>query len=70
MPKQTIKQAMIDGVMSAVREETAAAFKVYRHGTLEAGQQERTSNGLIQISLAAIGMLGLIDVLASSRPDA
>lgn len=42
-----------------------ATVIIHRCADFEAERQERTFNGLIQISLAAIGMLGLIDELAS-----
>jgi hypothetical protein len=69
MKAETIKQAMIDGVMGAVREATAASFKVYKQSMTETAQQHRTSVGLVQISLAAMDMLNLIDEL-TGEPDA
>jgi hypothetical protein len=69
MTQQTIRQAMIDGAMIAVRDATAVSFKAYRQGMTETEQQHRTSVGLVQISIAAMDMLNLIDEL-TEKPDA
>jgi hypothetical protein len=59
---EKLKQALRDGVMSAVLEAVAATFNVYRQGhKSDAHQQERTANGLIEIVLAAEKMLKLIE---------
>jgi hypothetical protein len=66
---EKIKQALVDGVMSAVSQSAAASFNVYRQehkGDLH--QQERTANGLIDIVLAAEQMLELIDEMAEREP--
>jgi hypothetical protein len=57
---EKIKQALVDSVMSAVRDATAASFTVYRQGCKEdAHQQEHSANGLIEIVLSAKQMLEL-----------
>ena len=59
------RQAMIDGVMAGVRENTAQLFKVMRNeSTLE--QERRTSRGLEQIQLTAITMIRLIEKLGKT----
>lgn len=59
------RQAMIDGVMAGVRENTAQLFKVMSNeSTLE--QERRTSRGLEQIQLTAITMIRLIEKLGKA----
>jgi hypothetical protein len=59
------RQAMIDGVMAGVRENTAQLFKVMSNeSTLE--QERRTSRGLEQIQLTAITMIRLIEKLGKT----
>jgi hypothetical protein len=59
------KEAMIDGVMAGVRENTAQLFKVMSNeSTLE--QERRTSRGLEQIQLTAITMIRLIEKLGKA----
>lgn len=59
------KEAMIDGVMAGVRENTAQLFKVMSNeSTLE--QERRTSRGLEQIQLTAITMIRLIEKLGKT----
>jgi hypothetical protein len=61
--RETVKQAMIDGVLSAVREIAANNFNVYRKSHDDPQQAKRTSDGLIALSAAATELLGFIEAL-------
>jgi hypothetical protein len=59
--KGEIKQAPVDGVISAVREAAVSSFKVYRQQhKSDLHQRERTAQGLIEIALAAEELLELM----------
>ena len=59
------KEAMIDGVMAGVRENTAQLFKVMSSESTPE-QERRTSRGLEQIQLTAITMIRLIEKLGKT----
>ena len=59
------RQAMIDGVMAGVRENTVQLFKVMSNESTPE-QERRTSRGLEQIQLTAITMIRLIEKLGKT----
>ena len=59
------RQAMIDGVMAGVRENTVQLFKVMSNESTPE-QERRTSRGLEQIQLTAITMIRLIEKLGKN----
>jgi hypothetical protein len=68
---EKIKQALVNGVISAVSQSAAARFNVYRQEhKKDLHQQERTANGLIEIVFAAEEMLELIDELGEREAKA
>jgi len=59
------RQAMIDGVMAGLRENTPQLFKVMSNESTPE-QERRASRGLEQIQLTAITMIRLIEKLGKT----
>ena len=71
-----VMKAMLDGLLRGVEQPPRMgglprpSFNVYRQQRPDLQQQERTTDGLMDIALTAAEMLALIEQLAEKHDDA